>query len=315
MMDATPAVARRWSGRGRLAFAVLALAALALAECCAAPASGIEAVWDYLPLVGYDSEDLRIAVRLPGGGAGWAMTDEHGAALPVTLDAAAQVLSATIPVSRCARVQLARGDDRLALRLVRPGQAVGLALDAQRRLVQGGELAVLVLPRVEAHADRRWTLLGLVEQPDVAPCTLLLDEPAVPWGEAALTAQACDAQRLQPEGRGVLVRLSGADRLAGWKHREYRQMAAWLVADLLARNAKRVVLVEPLAPAAEAAALAPLRTQIADVGGSYHCRVVATASLSKDSCWEVAPGVLGASLNAHGRAALAELLEPWWRGP
>jgi hypothetical protein len=274
-----------------------------------------ESMWDYLPLVGYEQEELSLALRPGGGTAGWSAVDAHGAAIALHGDQQTLSFALTPAASGEVKVLLANNDRRIAIDFVHPGAGAALALDAQGRLHRDQDLAVLVLPRLEAQPDRRWAVLGLLERPAGQPCSLTVAEPQVGWGEPALVAQICASQRLQPTAAGVLVRLSGADRLAGWKHREYRQVLAWLVADLLARGALRVVLVEPVAPAAEAAVMQPLRDQIADVGRTYHCRVVETAALGRDSDWEVADGVLGTTLNARGQAAFAELLLPYLHQP
>jgi hypothetical protein len=158
-------------------------------------------------------------------------------------------------------------------------------------------------------------MLGLLESPIADPCTVILPPPVVMWGEPALLAQICASQHQACAGFGVLARLSGADRLASWKQRDYREAVAWLVADLQARSAKRVVLVEPLAPSAENAVIQPLRAQIADVGHAYHCRVVETQGMGHDSYWVIADGVLGTTLNSRGTKALDELLKPFLRQP
>jgi hypothetical protein len=279
------------------------------------PAHAGESRWDYLPLVGYEQEELSLALRPDGGTAGWSASDAQGAAIALHGDQQTLSFSLTPAASGEAKVLLANNDRRIAIDFVHPGAGAALVLDAQGRLHRGPDLAVLVLPRLEAQADRRWAVLGLLERPASQPCALTVEEPQTGWGEPALVAQICASQRLQPKAAGVLVRLSGADRAAGWKQREYRQALAWLVADLLARGAERVVLVEPVAPAAEAAVVQPLRVQIADVGRTYHCRVVETAALGRDSDWEVADGVLGATLNARGQAAFAELLRPYQKLP
>jgi len=279
------------------------------------PAHAGESTWDYLPLVGYEQEELSLSLRPGGGTGGWSASDAKGAAIVLHGDQQTLSFSLTPAAGGEAKVLLANNERRIAIDFVHPGAGPTLVLDAQGRLHCGADLAVLVLPRLEAQPDRRWAVLGLLERPASQPCSLTVEEPPVGWGEPALVAQICASQRLQPKAAGVLVRLSGADRLAGWKHREYRQALAWLVADLLARGAERVVLVEPVAPAAEAAVVQPLRVQIADVGRAYHCRVVETAALGRDADWEVADGVLGTTLNARGQAAFAELLRPYLHQP
>ena len=288
-------------------------ALLALALALSAHAG--DGMWDYLPLVGYEQEELSLALRPGGGTAGWSAVDAQGASIVLHGDQQTISFAFSPAASLESKVLLANSDRRFAIDFVHPGSGAALSLDAQGRLHRGPDLAVLVLPRLEAQADRRWAVLGLLDRPAVQPCALTIDEPAVGWGEPALVAQVCASQSLQPKAAGVLVRLSGADRHAGWKQREYRQVLAWLVTDLLARGAERVVLVEPVAPAAEAAVVQPLRVQIADVSRTYHCRVVETAALGRDADWEVADGVLGTALNARGQAALADLLRPYQHQP
>ncbi len=306
-MRVAPSCGRRRGARAR--WCCLLAIALVL------EAQATETMWDYLPLVGYEQEELSLSLRPGGGTAGWSAVDAKGASIALHGDQQTLGFSLTPAASGEVRVELANNDRRIAIDFVHPGTGSALTLDAQGRLHRAQDLAVLVLPRLEAQADRRWAVLGLIERPAIQPCSLTLDEPPVGWGEPALVAQICASQRLQPKAAGVLVRLSGADRNAGWKQREYRQALAWLVADLLARGAERVVLVEPVAPAAEAAVVQPLRVQIADVGRTYHCRVVETATLGRDADWEVADGVLGTSLNARGQAAFAELLRPYQHQP
>ncbi len=309
-MPAAPSGGQRRGARARWWGLLGLLGVLQLAEARAG-----ESTWDYLPLVGYEQEELSLALRPFGGTAGWSAADAQGAAIALNGDQQTLSFSFTPAGQGAISVVLASSDRRIAIDFIHPGGGAELALDAQGRLHRGQDLAVLVLPRLEAQADRRWAVLGLLERPTVQPCAATVEEPQVRWGEPALVAQICASQRLQPKGAGVLVRLAGADRNAGWKQREYRQALAWLVADLLARGAERVVLVEPVAPQAEAAVVQPLRVQIADVARTYHCRVVETATLGRDADWEVASGVLGSSLNARGQAACAELLRPYLHQP
>jgi hypothetical protein len=279
------------------------------------PGFGSDWTWDYLPQIGYENEELSLTLRPAGGAAGWVATDAQEAVLPMATDAQTLSVSITPSSSHHDRIELRHGSSRIAIDFVHLGAGSSLEMGPQGHLRSGEALAVLVLPRVEAQADRRWAMLGLFEKPEVEPCTLLLAEPQVAWGEPALLAQICASQRLACSGTGVLVRFPGADRFAGWKHREYRQAVAWLVADLLARSAKRVVLVEPLAPSAENVVMQPLRAQIGDVGHSYHCRLVETQGLGQEAYWDVAAGIIGTTLNARGTAALDELIRPFLRQP
>lgn len=200
----------------------------------------------------------------------------------------------------------------LALRLPAPGQGRGLACDQLGRLRLDSDAAILAVPRREAAADRRWGILRAFERRRLPPCRLVLPPP--PPAEAglpALTRQIAAAQQLDPAGAGVLVRLSGDDRFAAWKHRDYRQALAWLVADLAARGASHVVLVEPCCPAVDEPLLAPLRAQVRDVAAAYRCPVLATAGLGEHALWELSPGLLGPGLNAQGEERAAALLQPW----
>ena len=288
--------------------------------CCDLTAGDL--AWDHLPPVGYEGEHVSLAVRPAGGIAGWTAQGDDGVVLPLTPDTTGEVLHVSVALGQLKRIILSKGEQRVGIRLVRPGEGKDLGLDAWRRFTLngngekgGGELAMLVLRRLEAEADRRWAVLSLIERPLARPCAIDLAAPPVPLGEPALMAEVVAAQRLTVTGQGVLVRLDGADRWAGWKHREYRQVLAWLVADCFARGALRVVLVEPCAPSPDGPALAPLRTQVQDVSSSYRCAAVATQSLSKDAYWEISPGVLGTSFNAGGQQALTALLAPYVAKP
>jgi hypothetical protein len=275
----------------------------------------MEMTWDYLPFIGYEGEGLTLALRPVGGSAGWSASDADGAAITLTGDQQTVAFSITPSATHHDRIQLMHGAEHIVIDFIQPGAGSGLSIGPQGHLRLGESLAVLVLPRIEAQADRRWAMLGLLESPAVDPCAVVLADAHVAWGEPALLAQICASQRQGCAGTGVLVRLSGADRLASWKHRDYREAVAWLVADLLARSATRVVLVEPLAPAAENTVMQPLRTQIADVGHAYHCRVVDSLPLARDTYWDIADGVLGTALNARGVAALDDLLRPFLHQP
>jgi hypothetical protein len=57
---------------------------------------------------------------------------------------------------------------------------------------------------------------------------VLAEPPADALGLPVLGRQIAAAQTLELRGSGVLVLLSGDDRFAAWKHREYRQALAWL---------------------------------------------------------------------------------------
>jgi hypothetical protein len=86
-----------------------------------------------------------------------------------------------------------------------------------------------------------------------------------------------------------------------------------LAADLAARGARRVVLVEPCGPGVIDSQLAPLRRLARDVAAAYRLTTVETAALRDDRFWLASPGVLALRLNADGNTALDRLLAPWRR--
>lgn len=287
----------------------------ALALLAAALLVGAEAArWDYAPLVCYEDEGAPVALRVEA--AGLTPVDGTGRALAVELTAADGAVHCTVPPQGLDALRLRRADGTVAagLRFVRPGAASGLAVGDDGLPVLGGERAMLVLPRREARADRRWALLRRDERGVPKPCRLRLAPPAVAEGLPALPAQARDAQALACAGVGVLIECAAGERFASWKHREFRQCLAWIVADLQARGATHVALVPPYAAAPADAPLAPLRTQVADVADAYRCRLVDVDTLTAPALWESQPGVLAPVLNAQGEAARTALLAPWLGG-
>lgn len=269
--------------------------------------------WDYLPIVGYPGDALRFALRV-GDSSGWSALSHQGALALEPAEQGAVAQASLVPSTRpegAEWIELASGERRLRVHLVRPGAGGPLVWTPERGLRQGEDPAVLVVDRTEAEQDRRWRAFRSLGGVEPVRCRLRLEAPPMPAGEPALLALVAASQALAVRGENVLVLLPGADRHAGWKHREYRQAVAWAVSDLLMRGAAHVVLAGPIAPAVDAQALAPLRRQIADVAQAYRCRTLALGEVCDDAMWEVAPGVLGPALNARGQETLAQALADW----
>ncbi len=281
---------------------MIRLACLCLAAACTAA----EPAWDWLPYAADDDRACEIHLTAPES---WravdarSLTAERGGEQLILRFEPRQLpaLSVTGPEGR-----------RLTVQLVRPGEGKDLVCDGEARLRLAGDACILAVPRREAAADRRWGILRALERTKHEPCRVRLDPPAATQsGLPALTRQIAAAQSLALKGAGVLVVLSGDDRFAAWKHREYRQALAWLVADLAARGASHVVLVEPSCPAVDEPLLAPLRAQVRDVANAYRCSVVDATQLGAHDGWELSPGVLGTALNRTGQQRLETLLGPW----
>ena len=285
-------------------FAVRGFAIAAVILSTAAHAA--EPAWDWLPHATDDDRICELHLAAPDG---WTAVPADG--LTSRRDGGQLVLRfepQRVPVVAVAG-PLAQ---RLAVELVAPGTGSGLTCDDQGRLRRGGNAAILAVPRREAAADRRWGMLRAFEQRTIEACGVILPAPpSGPLGLPVLGRQLAAAQALELRGRGVLVPLSGDDRFAGWKHREYRQALAWLVADLAARGASHVVLVEPVCPQVEEPLLAPLRAQVRDVARAFRCTAVDTTPLGRHDGWEVSPGVLGRTLNAAGMTQRDQLLAAW----
>jgi hypothetical protein len=280
------------------------LAAILLAISAAAG----DAAWDWLPHAADDDRPCELHLTPADG---WTVAEPDSA---VTRISDGQLHITVLP-QRADTIRC-RGPagTEMQVRLVAPGHGHGMDTDAAGNLRLGAAAAILAVPRREAAADRRWGFLRSLSTPRPAPCDLVLPEPAaVTWGSPALTRQVAAAQQVDVQGRSVLVELSGLDRFAGWKHREYRQTLAWLMADLAARGATRVVLEAPYAPTADAALLAPLRAQARDVAQAYRCTLIDTAALDDHANWETAPGILGQTLNPVGIGRRDEVLRLWRR--
>ncbi|GDY11321.1 hypothetical protein LBMAG53_01980 [Planctomycetota bacterium] len=278
----------------------------------------VETAWDWLPVAGYERESLELALRPGSAAADWSADAEPEVSLAITNGDG--VVRITIPATATPqRIQLsgsARDHDpeRLGIAFVRPGDGAGLSMDPLGRLHRGRDWAVLVLPRIEAIADRRWAMLLPRPGAHPEPCAIELAPPSgLGDGQPPLAAQIAAAQTVDVQGQAVLIHLAAADRLSGWSQRTWRQSLAWLAADLAARGARRVVLVEPCGPGLIDSQLAPLRRLARDVASAYRVSTVETGSLQDDRYWLVSPGVLGLSLNTDGAAARDRLLAPWRR--
>ena len=280
-------------------FATLALFAAGLVAA--------EPAWDWLPRAADDDRLCELHLAIPD--AGWSATPCDG--LEARRETGQLVL--LFEPRRVTQVEVRGPQNRsLAVHLIKPGQGAGLSADGEGRLRHQDSAAVLAVPRREAAADRRWGVLRALDHDRILVCTQVLAEPPpAPLGVPALTRLIAAAQSLDPRGGGVLVQLPGDDRFAAWKHREYRQALAWLVADLAARGATHVVLAEPTCPQVDEPLLAPLRAQVRDVARAYRCTAVDTAPLGDHAGWESAPGVLGRGLNATGIARRDQLLAGW----
>ncbi len=274
----------------------IALAATAL--------SAADPVWDWLPRAADADRPCEIHLTAPEG---WRATPGPG--LQAGRDGGQIVL--VFQPATVSRVAVEGPEQRaLTIRCLAPGTAANLSADADGRLRAGDDAAILAVPRREAAADRRWGILRAMGGDRIEPCRTTVDEPSLSNGLPALTRQIAASQAIKPAG-GVLVLLSGDDRFAAWKHREYRQALAWLVIDLGLRGATHVVLVEPTCPTVDEALLAPLREQVRDVARAYRCSVVDTTALGDHALWEESPGVLGQRFNVAGKAQRDRLLLPW----
>lgn len=272
----------------------------------AAAAAAAEPAWDWLPRSADDDRPCELRLAAPEG---WTAQPAEG------LDARRETGQLVLRFEPRLVPRIAvRGPEGslISVSLVAPGLGAGLEADADGRLQLAGAAAVVAVPRREAAADRRWSMLRAFEHSRIVRCAHVLPEPAgAALGVPALTRQIAAAQQLDPRGGGVIVELSGDDRFAAWKHREYRQALAWLVADLAARGATQVVLLEPSCPQVDEPLLAPLRAQVRDVASAYRCSAIDTTALGDHACWETARGVLGQTLNVVGTARRDQLLAAW----
>ncbi|HAT11580.1 MAG TPA: hypothetical protein DCS97_13525 [Planctomycetes bacterium] len=268
-------------------------------------AAAAEPAWDWLPRAADDDRPCEIHLTAADA---WRADPAAG----LTSERSADQLVLRFEPRLTRRIRVAGPDQRsLAIRLVEPGAARGLACDATGRLSLGGESVILSVPRREAAADRRWGIIRLFDRSEPQPCTVRLSTAGGPSGTAQLTALIALAQATEVHGAAVLVELPGEDRFAAWKHREYRQALAWLVADCAARGALRIVLVEPFCPQVDEPLLVPLRQQVRDVANAYRCPAIDTTALGDHRWWESAPGLLGQQLNRVGTSEASRLLGAW----
>ncbi len=277
------------------------------------PAADAAAHWDYLPRVGYLGDGLWFSLRVPHGTAGTWRASAGGRALVATVGNGGDTVDLHLPLTGAipGMVQFSSAGATRTVRLVQPGAGAALAVDADGRLVSGADAAVLVVDRTEADNDRRWSQLRRISSEEALVCGLTIESPPVRAGDSALLAGIAADQTVAVKGQNVLLLVPGADCLASWKHREFRQALAWLVSDLHCRGAGHVVLAPPLVPPLESALATPLADEMLDVARAYHCRTVDLSALEDERYWLMAPGVQGPSLNAEGRARLAQLLAPW----
>jgi hypothetical protein len=263
--------------------------------------------------VGYLGDGLWFSLRVPHGSAGSWRASAGGRALEATVGNGGDTVDLHLPLTGAIPgvVQFSSAGLTRTVRLVQPGAGAALAVDADGRLVSGADAAVLVVDRTEADNDRRWSQLRHIGSEEALHCGLTIESPPVRAGDSALLAGIAADQTMAVKGQNVLLLVPGADCLASWKHREFRQALAWMVSDLHCRGASHVVLAPPLVPPLEGALATPLADEMLDVAHAYHCRTVDLSELEDERYWLMAPGVQGPSLNAEGRARLAQLLEPW----
>jgi hypothetical protein len=272
----------------------------------AAATAAAEPAWDWLPRSADDDRTCELHLAAPEG---W--TAQPAVGLEARREAGQLVLRFEPRVVPTITVRGPQ-DRHLMVHLVAPGLGAGLSATADGSLQLDGSAAIVAVPRREAAADRRWGVLRAFDHASIERCAhVLAGADASALGIPSLTRQIAAAQRFDPRGGGVLVELSGDDRFAAWKHREYRQTLAWLVADLAARGATQVVLLEPMCPLVDEPLLAPLRAQVRDVARAYRCNAIDTTGLGDHACWESAPGVLGQMLNTAGKARRDQLLAVW----
>jgi hypothetical protein len=272
-------------------------------------AAGLSAAsWDYRPLVSYDDETVRAVLRSEGDAASWTVTGPPDLSLQRDADTVAMDW---IPGAEVVLALQREGKPTLRLRSAVPGRAAEFHISDDGFLTLSGDPAVLALSRVEARSDRRWQLISAMAGETITPCAEIVAAPSVVDGRSALLTQCELAQAVHSTSHGVLLEVAASERLVGWKHREFRQVLAWLVADLQARNAGFVVVVMPHAAEPLDAELEPIRQQIADVALAYRCRVIDAVGLRDPNCWTIAGEVLGSTLNAHGSSVRDAFLKPW----
>lgn len=264
--------------------------------------------WDYRPLVAYADETVRAEWRPADASTEW----KGAPGSQARIDIAGEVVRCDwIPAQDPVLALHGPNGAEARIQAVLPGSGSGLTWDAAGGLRHGTASALLALTRIEARSDRRWLLVRALSGDQAKPCAHHLGPEMVAEGLSPVLRQCVQAQELHPNGDGVLIELAAGERFVGWKHREFRQVLAWLVADLQARNAGFVVLVAPRAAAPVDDELEPLRAQVTDVANAYRCRVLDPRPLRDERYWTIAPNVLGTTLNAEGQAERGRQLAPW----
>lgn len=183
----------------------------------------IGTAWDWLPVAGYEREALEFAVRPRSAATGWSADAEPEVTLVVT--SSDGVLRVAIPATATPdRIQLSdHAEERIDIAFVRPGAGAGLTMDSGGHLHRGQDWAVLVLPRVEAIADRRWAMLLPSREAHPEPCAIeLAAPPTLGDGQPPLAAVIAESQTREVQGQAVLIHLAVADRLSGWSQRTWR---------------------------------------------------------------------------------------------
>lgn len=265
--------------------------------------------WDYRPLVTYVDETVRAEWRPADTPMEWKGAPGGKARITIVGEV---VRCDWIPAQDPLLVLHGPAAGEARIRAVLPGDGSDLSWDDDAGVLRHGPaMALLALTRIEARSDRRWLLVRALSGDEAKPCAHHLGPEMVAEGLSPLLRQCVQAQALHPDGDGVLVELAAGERFVGWKHREFRQVLAWLVADLQARNAGFVVLVMPRAAAPIDGELEPLRAQVADVANAYRCRILDPRQLRDERYWTIAPQVLGTTLNAEGQAERGRQLAPW----
>ena len=279
------------------------------------PAALADAVrWDYLPIVGYLGDTLWFSLRVGGGAQQWQVRTNAG---PVANESGPDqktvdchlLLPADAGTLRW--IEFSAPGQRHRVHLVAPGMGSTLALDRWQRLAMDGEAVVLIVDRTEPDRDRRWRPVRFSDLTTPLTCSVTIQASQTVGGDGGILSALLNGQKAVVESRNTMVMVPSSDQAAGWKHREYRQVLAWLVSDLMTRHAGHVVLVDPVAPEVLRPDIKPLIKEVQDVADAYHCRIVALQGLSEDRYWQVSPGVLGTTLNALGRGALDAALQPW----
>lgn len=268
--------------------------------------------WSYVPQVAYEDDVLQATWVTDGPPGSWTVTGTRP--VRTRIDGSSLVIDAQ--VSAPMSIHLQGPDGREAnLVTVAPGQSAQLHWTLADGLRAGSDTAVLALPRLEARSDRRWQLIRALAGDDAKACQHILFPPSTISGESALLSQIVACHQTTFANDGVLIVMSAGERTVGWKHREFRQMLAWLVADALARNAGYVVIVQPRVAVVVDDQLDWLRRQVEDVAAAYRCRVYDPQPLMDTQWWMNEQGQLTDTLQPAGQAHLRLLLQPWGVAP